>query len=577
MLDYLYFCAIQKHYIMKQISFFALILLFTVKLQAQITEFPFVEGFDGTTFPPADWIGYAVVAGDREFERVTEGEWPDCLPHDGSVAMAQYNSFSAQAGDAAVLITPALSLTDQNTLRFWFFRSEDPSNNRHDKIEIYYNTTPDLVGATLLDSVSRAINFYPVVPFEDWYQYSYEFSSPQDTYIIFKAISAYGWKMYLDDIEVEPYSPDIDPPEVISLEGTQVYAQQEMNLKLRVRDNSAMPSTLDGEAIINGTTTDILMTKTSGSQGDFIYEGVISGQPDHTAGEIKFWLTDILGNATWSNTYSLHWDWVQPILEEGFEGEIFPPENWTITGKPLTWLTWDDYGLVYYTDSDDVNYEVTPPEGERQAAVEWDFQGNAQDEWMISPMVAITEDAVLTFKTFARLNSYDYDEYLVKVTTDGFNWNTIWSAADYPAGVTDYNEDISISLDSYIGSDIRVAWQAYNLMGTNLWYSWFVDDVKIRVTDTLVGTAQIEEPIISQAFPNPFTQSTQISFLLKNDGNASIILYSADGKAVFQKNLMNLRAGYQYIRIDGRDIPTGFYYYRLTTGEGITTGKLIRK
>jgi len=472
---------------MKRFCILLLLAIFTASTQAQINEFPYNEGFEEIEFPPSGWISYPIVPGDMEFVRVTEGQWPECLPHDGSTAMAQYNSFNASIGEEAVLFSPEMILTNDNVLRFWFFRSEDPSNNRYDKIEVYYNSSPDLEGAVFLDSINRAVNFYPVVNVENWYQYEFGFDHPGSTYIIFKAISAYGWKMYLDDIEVNTNSIDVDPPTVISLDGTQVYAQQPMTLELVVRDVSDMPETLEGEVTINGGIWVLEMTKTNGTQGDFTYQGFIPGQSDHTEGDIRFWLIDELENAAWSEYYTLHWDWIQPIMEEGFEGEDFPPENWTLLGQPLTWLTWDDYGLVYYTDSDGVEWEVNPPQGQRQAAVEWDFQGNDQNEWMISPQVTITENAVLTFKTFVRQGSYDYDEYLVRISTDAFNWDNLWSASDYPAGVSNYNEDISLSLDAYVGEEVRLAWQAYNLYGTNLWYSWFVDDVKIRATDTIVG------------------------------------------------------------------------------------------
>ncbi|MCF8367064.1 MAG: choice-of-anchor J domain-containing protein, partial [Bacteroidales bacterium] len=196
---------------MKRIYFFILFAVMALQSHAQITEFPYNEGFEGLPFPPSGWIGYPIVTGDMEFVRVTEGEWPECMPHDGSTAMAQYNSFNASVGEQAVLISPEMILTDDNVLRFWFFRSEDPSNNRHDKLEVYYNTTPNLTGATFLDSINRAINFYPNVSFEGWYQYEFQFNNPGSTYIIFKAISAYGWKMYLDDIEVNTNSIDEDP------------------------------------------------------------------------------------------------------------------------------------------------------------------------------------------------------------------------------------------------------------------------------------------------------------------------------------------------------------------------------
>jgi hypothetical protein len=561
---------------MKRIYFLLLLAGWALHMQAQVTEFPYNEGFEDEKFPPSGWLGYPIV-GNTEFERVTIGEWPACLPHDGSTAMAQYNSFNASIGKSAVLITPELMLADDNVLRFWFYRSEDPSNNRHDKIEVYYNVIPGLEDATLLDSISRAANFYPVVPGKGWYQYEFAINNTGSTYIIFKAISAYGWKMYLDDVEVNTSTIDVDPPVVISLDGTQVYEQQPMNLKLVVRDVSGMPEMLEGTATIDGETQMVEMTKTSGTQGDFGYHGTIAGQLDHTVGEIKFWLIDEHGNAAWSDYYPLHWDWVKPILEESFEGAVFPPENWTVTGQPLTWLTWDDYGLVYYTDSDGVEWEVYPPRGQRQAAVEWDFQGNDQNEWMISPLIPIAENATLTFKTFVRLNSYDYDEYLVRASTDGFTWENIWSAADYPAGVSNYEDDIAVSLNSYVGQEVRIAWQAYNLYGGNLWYSWFVDDVKIRATDTIVGINKKNDLPVSRAFPNPFSAFTTINFKMQHAGKVSLNVFRNDGTKVFERTFSDFPAGVHEIEIDGTHLPSGFYYYQLQTFGGTSGGKLIRR
>lgn len=561
---------------MKRNYLLLLIAVWALQLQAQVTEFPFIEGFEKEQFPPAGWLSYPVV-GTTDFVRATVGEWPACLPHDGSVAMAKYNSFSTQAGKEAVLISPELLLTEDNVLRFWFYRSTDPSNNRHDKIEVYYNSTAGLDGAAFLDSISRAINFYPIVPEKGWYQYEFAFNHPGSTYIIFKARSAYGWNMYLDNIEVNTSSEDMDPPVVISLEGTQVYAQQPMNLKLIVRDVSDMPETLDGEVTIDDETLEVVMTKTGGVQGDFTYRAVLPGQPDHTRGEMRFWLTDEHNNSAWSENYELRWDWFKPIFEEGFEGSAFPPEDWTVIGEPLTWFSWRSYGMAYYEDSDGVEYEVYPPEGQRQAAVEWDFQGNNQNEWLITPEIAITESTTLTFKTFARLRSYDYDDYLVKVSTNGFNWQTLWSAFDYPAGVSNYNEDIALSLDSYIGKDVRIAWHASNLYGGNFWYSWFVDDVKIRATDTLVGISQMPDFLVSRAFPNPFSTITTIGFQTPGAGNVSLTVFRSDGAIKFQKTLSNLSAGLHEIKIDGNAWPSGIYFYRLSTQSGTSSGKIIRR
>ena len=548
--------------------------IFTI---AQITEFPYQQGFENEIFPPEGWETYPIVAGDMEFQRVAEGEWPECLPHDGSEAMVQYRSFGASIGEEAVLISPEMILSEDNAVRFWFFRSEDPSNNRLDKIEVYYNDSPSLDGAVFLDSVNRAINFYPEVAFEDWYQYEFEFSSTGSTYIIIKAISAYGWNMFIDDFEIADELSDEDPPEAISLDGTTVYANQEMNLELRVRDISEMPDIIQGEYTINGQSQDLIMSKEENAEGDYLYHGTIPGYINHTTGIVKFFLEDIHGNSAWSMEYNLLWQWIKPLFEEGFEGEVFPPAGWTVTGEPLTWLTWNDYGMVYYTDSDNVEWEVYPPEGERQAAVEWDFQNNVQDEWLITPEISITENADLSFKTFARLYSYDYDEYFVSVSTDGFTWNTVWSAADYPVGVSNYDEDYVVSLNEYVGEDIRVAWRAYNSQGTNLWYSWFVDDVKIRKSDTLVGIASHQKSGTSSVFPNPFENSFNIHVTSEAGMNVVVAIYNCDGRMVFSRENVKLLDGENNITVDMPEVPAGIYYYTIVCDIQKYTGKIFKK
>jgi hypothetical protein len=230
---------------------------------------------------------------------------------------------------------------------------------------------------------------------------------------------------------------------------------------------------------------------------------------------------------------------------------------------------------VYYTDSDEVEYEVYPPEGERQAALEWDFQGNEQNEWLITPEIPLNEAAVLTFKTFARLRSYDYDEYLVKVTTDGFNWETLWSAYDYDAGVTDYNEDIELDLGNYVGEDIRIAWHAYNLYGGNLWYSWFVDDVKIRATDTLVGVQERPGLQAARAYPNPFASATTLEFTTSMPGTVTLTIFSSNGLKVDTQTIQDCQIGKHTIRINANHWAPGFYYYSLNSPDGSTGGKLI--
>ena len=68
------------------------------------------------------------------------------------------------------------------------------------------------------------------------------------------------------------------------------------------------------------------------------------------------------------------------------------------------------------------------------------------------------------------------------------------------------------------------------------------------------------------AFPNPFNPQTTISFTLPEDGNVNLTIYNTAGQQVAV--LMDGRhpAGYHQAVWDARAMPSGVYFYRLTTG-----------
>jgi len=83
-----------------------------------------------------------------------------------------------------------------------------------DLVNVYYNTTNNLSGATLLGTVNRSISLVPVVATEGWYEYSYNLppaSFGDNRYIIFEAVSDYGNNIFLDDVEISSYDPNSVP------------------------------------------------------------------------------------------------------------------------------------------------------------------------------------------------------------------------------------------------------------------------------------------------------------------------------------------------------------------------------
>ena len=169
-----------------------------------VNTFPFSESFDGTTFPPMCWDNIQV-SGTGLWKRVTAGTYPTCSPHSGA-GMTQFNSFSYSAGTAAILATPQINFPSAAyEVSFWMYR--DPGYaTLADRVEVYYNTAPNLTGAQLLGTINRSMTLDPVVAVQGWYQYRFNMpgGSSGNAYILFDGISQYGNNMYVDDIVIGP-------------------------------------------------------------------------------------------------------------------------------------------------------------------------------------------------------------------------------------------------------------------------------------------------------------------------------------------------------------------------------------
>jgi hypothetical protein len=169
-----------------------------------------------------------------------------------------------------------------------------------------------------------------------------------------------------------------------------------------------------------------------------------------------------------------------PGLTEGFEGDTFPPADWTqvitntnAAGTTGVYPTWCQVGTVALTPA------VPPHGGDYQAALWWDY--GHQDEWLITPEFNCPADADLYFWSYVFFGSTNADHYYIKVSTDGGStWTELWDASTLTGGWNYYDTPINVALDSYAGQDIKIAWQAVDgPTNDGLWYVWFIDDIVI--------------------------------------------------------------------------------------------------
>ena len=534
---------------------------YTITAIEPFNSFPLMEGFESVTFPPAGWQNVAT-NGTYVFDRRTSNDWPACNPHDESAAMARYYCYTNPAGSKCSLISPKMQLSaTDNTVRYWIFRNYNNNIMGPDRINVYYSPTTNTADGTLLGTVHRNTMLEPVVgENSDWYEVSYTFNSPEGYgFIIFEGESGYGWNLCIDDIYINSTSVDNNPPTVVWLKGTQTWADTEMDITLRVYDESNVPNQMQATYTIGSQSHDITLYKSSKSNYDFT--ATLPAQPNHTTASIVFHLADELGHTADSDPYELHWDWQAPVLLEGFEGQQFPPAGWSIESLNMSWFTWYRASAEWATTYFGEEYHVIPPQGTKMAALEWDEseEWGPQDEALVTPLITISRPSVLTFETSCVYGIPDYqDHFEVDVlNTNTGSWSTLWDGVYQSQMLNNFDEPVSIDLSQYQGSNIRLRWRGRNNGTDILTYSWFIDKVKVVATDTIDCVNEFS--LRSDIYPNPVNNTLTIS---AEEDIQSISIYNILSVKVMEMainnkeavlDLSNFEAGVYMIEILGKN------------------------
>lgn len=230
--------------------------------------------------------------------------------------------------------------------------------------------------------------------------------------------------------------------------------------------------------------------------------------------------------------------WSPPVcadghpMNEGFEGDQFPPEFWNrkITNQAATWF------------HSDQNSPIGVHSGNYAARIASDYAH--QDEWLIAENVTVTGD--LTFWSFAYQGSVHHDHYYVKLSRDqGLTWEILLDLSALPVypGVSGYNQwntPYTVGLSAYLDEVVDIAWQAVDGDGQGVWYNWAIDDCK-------VGTGMIKE------------------FRMKTGSQTFDVYRSSYGSNSYQK--INLFPVQDTTYLDQQLSPNVYSYYITATSE----------
>jgi hypothetical protein len=119
------------------------------------------------------------------------------------------------------------------------------------------------------------------------------------------------------------------------------------------------------------------------------------------------------------------------VFEESFEGDNFPPVNWTRESSVASY-TWKQ--TAGYSIEGNPPTPIEPQEGSQFAYVEWQ-DAEQQDEWLISPAYNLTNAYGFQFSFWFSGSPYwsvekDFCDLTLKVKTNNSDWTDIWSEHD---------------------------------------------------------------------------------------------------------------------------------------------------
>jgi hypothetical protein len=172
-------------------------------------------------------------------------------------------------------------------------------------------------------------------------------------------------------------------------------------------------------------------------------------------------------------------------IHEDFEGEIFPPEGWTI------------YSLLDESQNWELDFwQNHTPDGTQSAFHNNTTGEESVDNWLVTPQISITDDGIHHLSFWSYLgNSWSYKKNSVLVSTgspdpaDG-DFVEKWAGISNDGWMWAH---FFINLEDYVGEDIYIA---FRYEGDTWGHTWYVDDVDLVDDSPMISLSTLE---VSQA------------------------------------------------------------------------------
>ncbi len=248
-----------------------------------------------------------------------------------------------------------------------------------------------------------------------------------------------------------------------------------------------------------------------------------------------------------SALYNAQKTFIRPvgIIDEDFETDNFSKFSWDTTGSH-PWIITDvnPYQGIYCAKSGNIS--------------------DGQTSELLINFDAVADDSISFFRKVSSEQDYDFLEFYV----DGnliseWSGEQSWSRVSFPVPAGNHTFKWLYSKDNWSSSGSDCAWidniifpPVYNTLGIN-------------------NNKDNEETML-KCFPNPFVNSTNISYTLTKPSSVTIKIYNLLGE---EKNILlnktKKEQGTYTITFNASNLKAGVYYCVLTTDYNVITKKLM--
>lgn len=265
-------------------------------------------------------------------------------------------------------------------------------------------------------------------------------------------------------------------------------------------------------------------------------------------------------------------------LVQSFETISFPDNIW-IASTPQYGSGWTQNSLAATTGTNSIyinNYFDNPSEAALFYTPMFDISG------MINPAIsfkvayaqnsATNNDRLRVYYTKACGNPWIplYSKIGGNLQTMGTNSYSPLSG--FTPTSSQWRKEI-IDLTS-VGTSTNIVFKfEFSPDSSNPGNNIFIDDINIE-TNTGINSYEKENAFISVS-PNPFSNSTRLSFLTLQKNNVKIDVYDYTGKKVKQLFNRELEKGEYNYEFDEADLNKGIYFVEFRIGESVHTKKII--